>query len=221
MPDSAARRKRNLYAVLAGVMTALLLIGTFMWGTAAAQRGEVSASNALTLAEQVKQACATGQLVIDDQNLCDKAEQVAASPAELVPGPPGPKGVDGQDGRPGIDGKDGAPGKDSMVPGPAGRDGTNGADSTVPGPAGQDGADSTVPGPAGRDGIDGAPGVSGPQGPQGVQGEPGTDGAPGAAPASFTFTDKTGTTYTCVPNPPGSATYTCSGDNNLPIGGTP
>ena len=219
MPDSAARRKRNLYAVLAGLLTAVLLIGVFAWGMFAAQRSEVLASNTLTLAEQVKQACATGQLVIDDRNLCETANKIAAEPAELVPGPPGPPGADGRDGVDGSDGRLGPPGPagaDSTVPGPAG------ADSTVPGPPGpagrdgingSDGADSTVPGPPGPPGPAGPAGadstVPGPAGPQGEQGPAGEPGQPGTSPSSFTFTDRTGTTYTCVPNPPGSSTYTC------------
>lgn len=218
MPDSEARRKRNLYAALAGMTAAAMLIGAFLWGAAMAQRSEVSSANAVTLAEQVKQACATGQLVIDERNLCSKAESVAAAPAELVPGPPGPKGEDGKDGEPGPQGP----------PGPAGKNGADGG----PGPAGADGA----AGPAGADGLNGAPGavgpagadgVPGPPGPAGPAGEPGADGAPGPigpvgpagpagatgpAPSSFTFTDRTGQTYTCTPNPPGSTTYTCQSD---------
>jgi hypothetical protein len=209
MTDSAARRKRNLYAALTGLTAALLLIGVFLWGAAAAQRSEVLASNTATLAEQVKQACATGQLLVDDRNLCEKANQIAAAPANLVPGPPGPKGAKGEDGKDGvgIPGKDGSPGKDSTIPGPAGKDGSPGRDSTVPGPAG---ANSVVPGPPGKDGRDGKDGAdSTVPGPAGTDGQPGKDGADGKSPTSFTFTDKTGTTYTCTPNPPGSSTYTC------------
>lgn len=228
MPDSEARRKRNLYAAAAGLLTGLMLIGSFVWGMAMAQRSEVSASNAVTLAEQVKQACATGQLVIDERNLCSKAESVAAAPAELVPGPPGPKGEDGADGKDGEPGPQGPPGPGGAAgedgsPGPAGADGAtgpsgadglNGADGApgVMGPAGPAGADSTVPGPpgpAGEPGADGAPGPAGPMGPAGPA------GATGPAPSSFTFTDRTGQTYTCVPNPPGSTTYTCQSDGKV------
>lgn len=225
MPDSVARRKRNLYAALAGMTAAVMLIGAFLWGAAMAQRSEVSASNAVTLAEQVKQACATGQLVIDERNLCSKAESVAAAPAELVPGPPGPKGADGKDGetgpqgppgpagKNGADGDDGAPGPAGAdgATGPAGADGLNGADGApgVAGPAGAPGADSTVPGPAGPPGPAGADGAPGPAGPAGPA------GATGPAPSSFTFTDRTGATYTCTPNPPGSTTYTCESDGKV------
>ena len=218
MTDTAARRKRNLYAALTGLTAALLLIGVFLWGTAAAQRSEVLTSNTVTLAEQVKQACAGGQLVIDDRNLCEKANQIAAAPTELVPGPPGPRGSDGNDGGPGPQGPPGANGKDSTVAGPPGATGPGGP----PGPQGANGltgatgaqglpgADSTVPGPAGPQGP------AGPAGADGAPGAPGANGADGKAPSSFTFTDKTGTTYTCTPNPPGSSTYTCAAGGVLP-----
>jgi len=209
MPDSAARRKRNIYAAIVGLASAALLISVFLWGTAAAQRGEVAQSNAQTLAEQVKQACGTGQLLVDNRNLCEKADKVAADPAQLVPGPPGPQGVnglDGRDGLPGAQGLAGADGKDSTVPGPVGPQGAQGDPGPIgatgatgaQGLTGANGTDSTVPGP---------PGPHGEIGPAGPAGSPGANGAP---PSSFTFTDRTGMTYTCSPNPPGSSTYTCA-----------
>jgi hypothetical protein len=74
-------------------------------------------------------------------------------------------------------------------------------------------------GPQGVPGETGPQGVPGSTGPQGPQGEPGTPGADGQSPTSFTFTDKTGTAYTCTPNPPGSSTYTC--ESSGPIVGNP
>lgn len=224
MPDTAARRKRNMYAAIVGLASAALLIGVFLWGTAAAQRSEVLASNTITLAEQVKQACSTGQLVVDDRNLCEKANQIAAAPAELVPGPPGPAGADGRDGVDGVDGEPGPPGPGGP-PGPqgdtgaAGSDGANGSDGLngvdgSPGPAGPPGAMGPQ-GPAGPAGADST--VPGPPGPQGEQGPDGEPGAPGPAPESFTFTDRTGMTYTCTPNPPGSSTYTCASNGGQPL----
>lgn len=60
-------------------------------------------------------------------------------------------------------------------------------------------------------------------GPQGVQGEPGADstvpgpqGETGPPPARFSFKDQTGRTQTCVPDPPGSTTYTCTAEGLLP-----
>lgn len=218
MHDSVARRKRNLYAALTGMLTAALLIGVFLWGTAAAQRSEVASSNAATLAEQVKQACATDQLVVDNRNLCEKAEAVADSPEELVPGPPGPQGADGKQGPTGPSGPRGIAGDKgdtgtSGAAGSAGATGANGLDSTVPGPPGP-------VGPQGESGAAGATGATGPQGEQGPAGNDGANGQDGAAgqpPSSFTFTDKTGTTYTCAPNPPGSSTYTCEASGGLPL----
>ena len=100
------------------------------------------------------------------------------------PGPPGPTGPPGLTGRPGPTGP----------PGPEGEDGaSNVGPSGPPGPAGADG----------QDGTDGAPGPAGPPGPAGVDGEP---------PASWTWSDLVGTTYTCrrVPDSPDTApTYTC------------
>lgn len=64
----------------------------------------------------------------------------------------------------------------------------SGACTGPPGAAGAPGADSTVPGP------------------QGETGPP---------PAQFSFTDQTGRTHTCVPDPPGSTTYTCTAEGPL------
>lgn len=59
-------------------------------------------------------------------------------------------------------------------------------------------------------------------GPQGAPGEPGAastvpgpQGADGPPPARFSFTDQTGRTQTCVPDPPGSTTYTCTADGGI------
>lgn len=59
-------------------------------------------------------------------------------------------------------------------------------------------------------------------GPPGSQGEPGADstvpgppGETGPPPARFSFTDQTGRTQTCVPDPPGSTTYTCTAEGGL------
>lgn len=166
MPDSRATKKRAFYALMAGLTAALVFCGAFLWGMQANVRAEAEASNATaattnaqTLAEQVTSACAAGQLVVDERNLCSKAEEIAQEPANLAPGPPGPKGDTG------------AAGKDSTVPGPPGEDGE---DSTVPGPSG---ADSLIPGPIGAAGAPGAKGEPGND--STVPGPPGADGAPG------------------------------------------
>jgi hypothetical protein len=173
MPDSVARRKRNLYAALAGITAALLLIGTFAWGMVAGQRADTATTNAQTLATQVKEACATGQLVVDDRNLCAKADKVAAEPAQPIAGPPGPEGRQGERGPAGPPGRDGVNGKAGSdgESGPAGEAGASGRDG-APGTAGARGV-AGPPGPAGKDGQDGAQGPAGEAGPAG---SPGADG---------------------------------------------
>jgi hypothetical protein len=223
--SAEARRKRNLYAVLAGFVAAVMLIGTFLWGTTAARRFDVASSNAQTLATQIGQACESGSLVVSGRDVCpdlqDKADQIAADPSEPAPGPRGERGEKGEKGDKGDQGFAGAKGDKGDkgdqgnigAAGTAGASGTNGAAGTdgEPGQAGVQG-EPGVPGPMGPQGLQGLQGAQGEAGPQG---EPGTDGADGQTPSSFTFTDKTGTTYTCTPNPPGSSTYTCAADGGV------
>ncbi|MFS0718835.1 hypothetical protein ABC337_05080 [Arthrobacter sp. 1P04PC] len=178
--------------------------------SAMAERNTAQA-NSQTLAQDIQTVCASqGRLLVNDRDLCAKAEQVQQNPTEAIPGPKGDPGPPGRDGVDGVDGQSvagpkGDPGKDSTVPGPAG------ADSKVPGPRGEKGADSTVPGPAGPPGPPGADStVPGPPGPAGQPGPRGEQGPAGSGPSSFTFT-YLGMPYTCTPNPPGSSTYTCSG----------
>lgn len=162
-------------------------------------------ANSQTLAQDIQTVCSSqGRLLVNDRDLCAKAEQVQQNPTEAISGPkgdPGPAGRDGIDGAT-VVGPRGDPGKDSTIPGPPG------ADSTVPGPPGAPGKDSTVPGPQGPRGERGADSTV--PGPPGPAGERGPQGEPGAGPSSFTFT-YLGMPYTCTPNPPGSSTYTCSG----------
>lgn len=166
---------------------------------------QTAQANSQVLAQDIQTICETeGKLLIGDRDICSKADAVIERPTEAIPGPKGEPGVPGRDG---VDGLNGEPGP----PGPAGVPGVNGA----PGPAGVNGADSTVPGPEGPMGPQGEAGMAGPQGEPGPAGPSGADGAPGQTPASFTFTDKTGATYTCTPNPPGSSTYTCESDGVL------
>lgn len=152
-------------------------------------RAATSQANTQTLAQDIQAACQTsGTLLIDDRDLCAKADRVQENPTQAIPGPkgdpgsPGRDGVDGADGSPGPAGPPGVDGTDSSVPGPEGPAGTNGEpglDSSVPGPTGPPGP----PGPAGADGAAGAPGADstvpgppgapGPEGPAGPQGEPG------------------------------------------------
>lgn len=140
--------------------------------------------------------------------------------------PPAQRGLPGLAGQPGRQGPRGLPG----VQGPRGRRGPRGIPGAspeppapLPGPAGMDGARGE-PGPAGESGAKGEKGEQGErgpqgeQGPQGPQGDPGPQGPPGetgppgpqAPPiVSFTFTDATGQTQTCV-DPEGDGSYACA-----------
>lgn len=132
-------------------------------------------ANSQTLAQDIQTVCATqGRLMVDDRDLCAKAEQVQQQPTEAIPGPkgdPGKDGADGVDGSPGVmgpPGPGGPPGPNGLdgVDGSAGATGTTGATGLAgatgqPGPAGPQGP----PGPAGADST-----APGPQGPEGAQG---------------------------------------------------
>lgn len=173
------------------LVAALMIIAGLVWNmymqlSATAEKNTAQA-NSQTLAQDIQQVCSTqGKLMVDDRDLCAKATQVQENPTEAIPGPKGDPGVDGKNG---VDGKDGVA---STIPGPPGTSGSNGKD-------GADGVDSSVPGPRGTSGL---------------AGSDGKDGKDGSTPTSFTFTDKTGTAYTCTPNPPGSSTYTCTTDSS-------
>lgn len=199
---------RWMFLVLAVVI--IVGLGWTVYNQMAATADKNTAqANSQTLAQDIQTVCATqGKLLVDDRDLCVKAEQVQQNPTQAIPGPKGDPGA------PGKDGKDGAPGDRGPIgaAGPTGEAGKAGADSTVPGPAGKDGAASTVPGPQGPAGTPGAAGADGAPGPMGP---PGPAGANGSSPSSITFTDRTGTTYTCTPNPPGSSTYTCASDGKV------
>lgn len=193
-------------AIAAGVG----FLGFNQW--AATQDRNTAQSNAEILAQDIKRICTDqGSLMLDERDVCVKGESVLQNPTESIPGPKGDTGPSGSDGSAGPAGPPGPQGP-AGPPGPAGEagpPGVQGAPGTAgtsgqDGQPGQNGTDSTVPGPAGPQGE---PGAEGPQGPAGANGQ---------APASFTFTDKTGTTYTCTPNPPGSTTYTCTAEGVIP-----
>ncbi len=182
---------------------ALLFICGLLFGLwqASIQRDTAQSSGATSqqqkknLAEEVADACQSGQIVMGAAgvDLSDRAATIAQQPVSVA-GPQGPRGL------PGTDGKDG-------LPGTAGKAGTDG----LPGAAGAKGADSKIPGPQGIPGIPGLPGIDGKDSTvPGPAGPAGANGADGATPTSLTFTDATGHTYTCEPDPPGSATFTCS-----------
>lgn len=212
--EAARSRKTAKWTMLGLAALSLILIGAVAiaaWlandnarlAASARGYGVEQQQEKQNLAQEFDDACKSAdfQSSAAGSNICRKAETIAAEPSAPMTGPQGVQGIQG------MPGKDGAAGKDSTVPGPmgpVGPAGVNGLDSTIPGPQGLTGApgsDSTVPGPAG---------------PQGATGTAGADGANGTTPSSITFTDRTGTTYTCTPNPPGSSTYTCASDGKLP-----
>ena len=234
--DEAARSRRTAKRTMLGLtflsLFLLAVVAVAVW--LAVDNSRLAAVNATygatqqqekqNLAAEFEAACKTADFATTPagSNICRKAEKVAANPdtpqagpqgvqgVQGIPGPlgpMGPQGPKGDTGRTGLAGIIGAMG-DTGIPGPAGPQGATGL-TGLTGPTGAKGD----PGPPGEPGPQGQPGPAGPAGPAGADGK---DGATGASPSSITFTDKTGTTYTCTPNPPGSATYTCSNGGLVP-----
>jgi len=146
-------------------------------------KAATSQANSQTLAQDIQQLCKQqGKLLIDDRDLCAKAEKVQEQPTEAIAGPKGDRGNDGKPGPqgfPGLDGEKGPPGPLGPV-GPKGDTGDDGVAGLSfqgpvgppgpagdPGPPGPAGADSTMPGPAGPPGADGPPGPAGAAGADG------------------------------------------------------
>jgi hypothetical protein len=163
------------------LLLALVIIAGLGWTVynqvAATADKNTAQANSKTLAQDIQTICeANGKLLVDDRDLCAKAEKVQQAPTEAIQGPKGEPGKDGVDGQPGPTGVPGAGGPPGPG-GPGGPPGTNGAGGP-PGNAGLNGASGTdgsdgQPGPAGADGAPGAPGADGAPGPSGPQGEPG------------------------------------------------
>lgn len=155
-----------LLAVLAGV-------GILVYDKVSATADKNTAqANTQTLAQDIQRVCREqGRLVVDDRDLCAKADAVQDTPTEALPGPKGDKGSDGERGPLGPIGPVGATGERGPL-GPVGPKGDKGD-------IGDDGvAGLSFQGPAG---ADGEPGATGATGPKGDKGEPGVGGAPGAA----------------------------------------
>lgn len=162
------------------------------------QRAEAAESSAVSLAEQVQEACESqGSLDLDGHDLCEQADEVVEDPGNVVTPVNGPQGERGFTGATGPTGRTGPPGEIGPR-GPLGPRGEPGEDSTVPGPAGINGTNG-LNGADGRgvqsmqcatggwiitytDGLtepdagpcQGPQGVHGPQGPQGPEGPQGT-----------------------------------------------
>lgn len=133
---------------------------------------DTTGRTALTLAEQIKKACAQGGKTAKDLGAaCGQANVVVAQPQVQR----GERGLTGRQGPPGPQGADGARGPRGATgsPGPQGNPGATG-------PAGESGPQGAQgnPGATGADGKDGAKGEPGAAGPSGVDGK---DGAPGPA----------------------------------------
>lgn len=177
---TASHEKEPFPPRWAFLVLALVIIVGLGWTVynqvAATQDKNTAQANSQTLAKDIQTICqAQGKLLVDDRDLCAKAEAVQQAPTEAIAGPKGDPGKDGAPGLPGMDGLDGKPGP----AGPMGPIGPNGLDAT-----GKPGTDGTagVAGPAGPAGTNGAPGPTGPPGPQGEPGAPGPVGADSTVP---------------------------------------
>lgn len=216
------RASKRTQLLLAG-LSLLLLAAVAVAGWLAFDNHRLAVANAQYGAEQAQEKQNLAQAATDA--LCQSADQTAAASetcrnlekaaTEPTQGPQGVQGIQGVPGPQGIQGIQGEPGPK----GDKGDTGTAGVQGAA-GMNGVDGTDSTVPGPPGPQGEQGPVGPVGPAGPAGANGTNGVDGKDGAAPTSFTFTDKSGTTYRCTPNPPGSTTYSCAAPAAPKTGGT-
>lgn len=169
-------------------------VGWIIFDREQAQKDEETATgNAVSLAEQVRQACDdTSVPTADLGDLCNRAQDVVEEPNEPVKGEKGDPGEDGQDGR-GITGAtvtdgvlrlsytDGSSRDVGRVQGQDGADGADGADgrsivdAEVAGTAlvlvfsdGSTETVGTVVGADGQDGEDGQPGADGATGQPGA-----------------------------------------------------
>jgi hypothetical protein len=168
-------RKRfvqNLVLVVALVLS-LLALG-IVWHEAQV-RAEEAETSAVSLAQQVQQACESqGSLDLDGRNLCEQADDVVeGSPVAGPAGPPGPQGERGFTGATGPQGRTGPPGETGPR-GPLGPRGETGAVGSV-GATGETGPTGAT-GPQGEIGPAGTPGSTGPAGPAGDRGANGSDG---------------------------------------------
>jgi Collagen triple helix repeat (20 copies). len=187
-----------IIACLLAVALGVGFIGLNQWSTT--QDKYVAQANAETLARDINTVCiAEGKLMVNSRDLCTKGEDVLANPTEAIPGPKGEAGTDGHDGLDGTNGTNG-------VDGQPGTNGVDGKDSVVPGPNGLNGADG-INGTNGTDGTDGVDGTNGTDGTDGI------DGKDGQSVTYFSWYEpKTGQKYNCVPDPPGSSTFTCTAE---------
>lgn len=191
--DTRRRFWQNFALMLALVLG---LAGVILGWHGLDQRAESAETSAVSLAQQVQDACATqGSLDLQGRDLCQQADDVVQGSPPA--GPAGAQGVQGErgfTGAQGIQGRTGPPGEVGPD-GPIGPRGEQGAQ----GVAGMDGER----GMPGADGNDGVPGPMGPPGPAGTNGKDGPRGvgiAKVECPASgdwiITLTDGTAQTVT-------------------------
>jgi len=130
---AAGPRRRFVQNVALAVALVLGLAGVLLGWHELDQRAQTAETSAVSLAEQVQDACESqGSLDLDGRDLCQQADDVVEDPAaDRVPvdGRDGVDGVDGEDGTDGTDGRDGKPGQDGKD-GQPGADGVDGEDGT-------------------------------------------------------------------------------------------
>lgn len=183
------RKKTRIGAVLLALVVILLgalVIQNYQASEArdtAQSSAATSAQQKKNLAEEVADACQSGQVVMGSAgvDLCTRAATIAKQPVTIEgpQGPAGPRGLPGIDGARGELGKTGTTGTAGAngTDGPAGATGADGG----PGPNGIAGINgiSGVDGSNGQDGLTGAAGANGPVGPTGQPGPAGPKGEPG------------------------------------------
>lgn len=172
---------RLLNVVLFLLAAGLGLILTFT-ATDERDRADDNAETALTLAQQIQNACNAGTIPRNYASVCQEADQAEAQIQQIQQGPTGPQGERGPQG---IPGPQGDPGNQ----GPIGSTGPTGPQ----GPQGEQG----IPG---ENGTPGEPGTDGTPGTQGIQGVPGEDGEP---PLGWTTVRADGSVESCsrIPEP--------------------
>jgi hypothetical protein len=174
--DDATDILKTLCMVIGVVVLVVIAFSLKGGKTNAEQERDNAVDSNISLADQVKNACAKGGVTAKSLgSACVDAQQIVSNPETVKGdrGDRGPRGLSGPAGPQGSPGPSPSMGDISRAvvrylatnppsPGPAGRDGRDGKD-------GVDGKD----GSAGKDGSDGAPGKDG------MDGSPGPTGAPG------------------------------------------
>lgn len=205
-----AIRKAWIYAAILGVALACIcVLATLLWVRSTNNLAAVSESNdaGISQFEYCKKAPKTDPRC--QEPVSKPADKIIQGPQGIqgVQGIQGIQGPDGPPGPPGAQGKQGLPGNSPRcllepsrcqgAAGTNGKDGLNGKDG-VNGLDGKDGAN----------GLDGKDGADGKDGTNGTDGKDGKDGVDGKPPASWSWTDSQGVTYTCT-DPDGDLKYTC------------